>query len=133
MAALLRPGDVIALVGNLGAGKTVLAGGIGEGLGVEEEITSPSFLLVKRYESGFMPFTHCDVYRLSSMSEFNDLDVVDEAADGVLVIEWANAVSGGLPADRLVVKLDVDGDAQRTLRFAKSGGWVDRPLGEVAP
>lgn len=133
LAALLRPGDIIALVGRLGAGKTAFAGGVADGLGVEEEVTSPSFLLVKRYESGFMPFTHCDVYRLGSIGEFEDLDVVDDSEDGVLVIEWADAVSGALPSDRLVVKFDVDGESERTLRFVKSGSWVDRPLAEVAP
>lgn len=132
LAAMLRPGDVVALVGKLGAGKTAFAGGVADGLGVEEEVTSPSFLLVKRYESGFMPLVHCDVYRLRSIGEFNDLDVVDDAGDGVLLIEWADAVSGALPPDRLVVKFDVDGDSQRTLRFHKSGAWVDRPLNEVA-
>lgn len=133
MAALLKPGDIVALVGRLGAGKTAFAGGIADGLGVEEEVTSPSFLLVKRYESGFIPFVHCDVYRLSSIGEFDDLDVVDDAEDGVLVIEWADAVSGALPADRLVVKFDVTSDSERTLRFVKSGTWVDRSLSEVAP
>lgn len=133
LAALLRPGDVIALVGNLGAGKTAFAGGVADGLGVEEEVTSPSFVLVKRYESGFIPFTHCDVYRLSSIGEFEDLDVLDDAADGVLLIEWANAVSGALPPDRLVVKFDVPAESERVLRFAKSGSWVDRSLTAVTP
>lgn len=132
LAAMLRPGDVIALVGKLGAGKTAFAAGVADGLGVDEEVTSPSFLLVKRYDSGFIPLVHCDVYRLRSLGEFNDLDVIDDAQDGVLVIEWADAVAGALPSDRLVVKFEVDGESERTLRFVKSGAWVDRPLNEVA-
>ena len=101
LAALVRPGDVITLSGQLGAGKTTFAAGFGEGLGIDEPVTSPSFVLVRTYRSGFTPLVHVDAYRLGSLGEFEDLDVLDEASEGVLLIEWGEAVVGVLPEDHL--------------------------------
>ena len=85
----LRAGDVVLLAGRLGAGKTLLAAGIGEGLGVEEPLTSPSFILARAHE-GFLPVVHADVYRLGTSAEFEDLDLPEQARDGVLLIEWGD-------------------------------------------
>jgi tRNA threonylcarbamoyladenosine biosynthesis protein TsaE len=133
LAALVRPGDVIALSGALGAGKTTFAAGLGEGLGIDEPVTSPSFVLVRSYRSGFTPLVHVDAYRLSSLGEFEDLDVIDEAADGLLLIEWGDAVLGVLPNDYLQIHLeaDPDDDETRTITFHPNGGWTNRPLEEV--
>jgi len=131
LAAALRPGDVIELAGGLGAGKTLFAGGLCEGLGVEEMVVSPSFVLVRQYHSGFIPVVHVDVYRLVSLHEFEDLDVFELAADGVLVIEWGDAVESALPEDHLRIEFMVNSDETRLLRLIPSGDWVDRDLGAV--
>ena len=128
LAASLRPGDVLVLAGGLGSGKTLLTKGIATGLGVEEPVTSPSFVLVREYRSGFMPLVHVDVYRLGSMNEFDDLDVLEMSQDGVLVVEWGKAVEAVLPRDHLRVEFDVDSDGARTLGFIGEGDWESRRL-----
>ena len=133
LAAEVRPGDVIALVGGLGAGKTRFAGGLAAGLGVQEQVVSPSFVLMREYRSGFLPVIHVDTYRLGSIHEFEDLDVFERAADGVLVVEWGDAVASSLPEDVLTVVFDVHDDETRTLHLAPSGSWTDRDLSRVTP
>lgn len=130
LAALLRPGDVVLLVGTLGAGKTLLASGIAEGLGVEERVTSPTFVIVHAYE-GFIPIYHADVYRLGSTAEFDDLDLPGMAEDGLLLIEWGDAVASAVPSDHLVVALDVFDDDVRTITFTPHGTWGARDLGAL--
>lgn len=127
LAGLLRPGDVVLLVGKLGAGKTLMASGIAEGLGVEDVVTSPSFVLLRSYD-GFVPVHHADVYRLNSNGEFDDLDLLDQARDGVLLIEWGNVIAAAVPPDHLVVELVVKGEQERLLRFTPNGVFRDRPL-----
>jgi tRNA threonylcarbamoyladenosine biosynthesis protein TsaE len=105
LASVLRPGDVVVLTGDLGSGKTVLAQGIAAGLGVSEPVVSPTFTIVREYE-GDVPLQHLDVYRLDHLQEVIDLGL-DELLDGhaVTVVEWGEAVSALLPADRLEVSL----------------------------
>ena len=131
LAALAREGDVILLVGPLGAGKTVLAAGLAEGLGVTEPLVSPSFILARTYTDGFMPLVHADVYRVGTSGEFEDLDLLDMARTGLLVIEWGDAVAGLLPDTCLTVKISGGGDGSRTVRLAPRGPWRDRPLHEL--
>jgi len=126
LAALVRPDDVIVLAGRLGAGKTVFVGGLAGGLGVEEAVVSPSFVLVRQYQSGFIPVVHADVYRLVSFNEFEDLGVLDQARGGVLVIEWGDALEQVLPRDRLKVVIEIGEDESRTLRLEPFGSWVSR-------
>ena len=130
LAALLRPGDVVLLVGRLGAGKTLLASGIAEGLGVQEVITSPTFVIKRSYD-GFLPVHHVDVYRLSSTSEFDDLDLFADPNDGVVLIEWGNAIASEVPVDHLVVEMIVEGDKQRRLFVTPYGEWSTRPLEDL--
>lgn len=132
LASSLRPGDVVVLAGGLGAGKTLFTKGIATGLGVEETVVSPSFVLVREYRSGFMPVIHVDVYRLGSINEFEDLDVLEMSQDGVLVIEWGEAVESALPADHLRIEFNVGEDGSRLLRFAGEGEWARRDLGGIA-
>lgn len=131
LAAEVRPGDVVVLAGPLGSGKTRFAGGLAAGLGVQEQVVSPTFVLMREYTSGFIPFVHVDVYRLSSINEFDDLEVFERAADGVVVIEWGDAVAPTLPSDHLVVRIDVGADESRIIGFHPSGTWKTRDLSRV--
>ena len=125
LAALLRPGDVIVLQGGLGAGKTLFTSGLAAGLGVEETVVSPTFVLMRQYRSGFIPLVHVDVYRLGTLNEFEDLDVLEVAGDGVLVVEWGDAVEGGLPPDHLRIVIEVDDEGSQT-QGGQTGSEVDR-------
>lgn len=131
LAALIRSGDVVVLAGTLGSGKTLFTSGLAEGLGITRRVTSPTFVLVRRYDDGFLPLVHADAYRLSSRSEFADLDLLEEARDSVLVVEWGHVVEDLLPEDHLVVAFEVTGPHSRTLEFQAHGNWTDRPLHEL--
>jgi tRNA threonylcarbamoyladenosine biosynthesis protein TsaE len=132
LAALLRPGDVIVLSGPLGAGKTLFTSGVAAGLGVEEPVISPSFILSREYLSGFLPLVHADIYRLTTRNEFDDLDLLSQSSQGALVIEWGDVVEPILPPDHLRVNFEVDDDDARTISFVPSGNWRSRlvELGE---
>ena len=93
LASSLEPGDIVALIGDLGTGKTTLTKYIAKGLGVTENIDSPTFNIVKEHKSGIIPLFHFDVYRLSSGDELLDIGA-DEYfySDGVCIIEWADIV-----------------------------------------
>ncbi|HKZ28954.1 MAG TPA: tRNA (adenosine(37)-N6)-threonylcarbamoyltransferase complex ATPase subunit type 1 TsaE [Acidimicrobiia bacterium] len=131
LASFLCPGDVVLLAGELGAGKTAFAGGLAEGLGIEEPVISPSFMLVRRYADGFIPLTHADVYRLGSLNELEDLDVLEGSRDGVLIVEWGNAVAAAMPHDHLRVEFEVMGPNERVVRLVPHGAWRDRSLKEM--
>jgi tRNA threonylcarbamoyladenosine biosynthesis protein TsaE len=126
LAALLRPGDVIVLAGPLGAGKTLFTSGIAAGLGVEEPVISPSFILTREYSSGFLPLIHADIYRLTTRNEFDDLDLLWQSSQGVLVIEWGDVVEPILPPDHLRVAFEVDDDEARTITLVPFGSWRTR-------
>lgn len=128
LSATLQPGDIVILAGPLGSGKTLFTQGLAAGLGVEEPVVSPSFVLVRQYRSGFMPIVHADVYRIGSLNEFADLDVLELASDGVLVVEWGHAVDSALPTDHLRVEFEVEGDGARLLRLTPGGRWRTRNL-----
>lgn len=130
LASLLRSGDVILLAGDLGAGKTVFAAGIGEGLGLDHVVVSPTFVLARRYR-GLMPMVHVDLYRLGSSAEIDDLDLDAEAADGVLVVEWGQAAEQSFGEDHLLVRIEVGPDGGRALQLIPRGSWSRRPLAEV--
>lgn len=130
LAAHLGAGDIVLLSGRLGAGKTLFAAGVGEGLGVEEPLTSPSFILA-RVHAGFMPVVHADVYRLGTSAEFEDLDLPEQARDGVLLIEWGDVVAHGVPEDHLMVTIEIVGDNERLFRFTPSGRWSQKSLAEL--
>ena len=125
----LEPGDVLALTGGLGAGKTVFVKGLASGLGVAADavVTSPTFVLISEYE-GRLTLYHVDAYRLERAADFIALGA-DEIlfGDGVCVVEWADRVAECLPADRLDVAFDVEGEAARRIRFAPRGTrWAAR-------
>ena len=107
LASTLEPGDIVALIGNLGTGKTTLTKYIAKGLGVPENIDSPTFNIVKEHKSGRLPLFHFDVYRLSSGDELLDIGA-DEYfyADGVCIIEWADIVADVVPDKAKVILIE---------------------------
>ena len=131
MAAMLRPGDVVLLGGRLGAGKTALVSGIADGLGIDTPVTSPSFVLVRTYE-GFLRLTHADAYRLGGSAELEDLGLEEIAADGVIVIEWGDALEGSFGEDVLLVRLEVQDDGTRTINIEPRGSWQGRALEDLS-
>jgi tRNA threonylcarbamoyladenosine biosynthesis protein TsaE len=129
VSGLARPGDVVVLAGDLGAGKTAFVQGFGRGLGVTERITSPTFTLVHVYDEGRLPVHHLDVYRLDQLSEALDLglaEMLDEG--GVLLVEWGDAITPVLPQDLLEVRLTFGaGDDDRVLSMRTVGpAWAAR-------
>jgi tRNA threonylcarbamoyladenosine biosynthesis protein TsaE len=109
--------DIVALVGDLGAGKTCLAQGIARGLGVPDEyqITSPSFTLINEYQ-GRMMLYHFDLYRLSRASEMNDMGYEEYFfGEGVSVIEWADKITGILPHESLFVLINYTEENERNI------------------
>jgi tRNA threonylcarbamoyladenosine biosynthesis protein TsaE len=130
VAGVARPGDLILLAGDLGAGKTAFVQGFAKALGVEESVTSPTFTLVHSYEGGRFPIVHMDVYRLEQVREVVDLGVselLDERAVGL--VEWGDAVAGVLPQEYLEIRIEFgDGDeGERLLRLRPVGSsWSPR-------
>ena len=123
LAELARPGDVVLLSGELGAGKTALVQGFGRGLGITEAITSPTFMLARQHDGGRLVLHHLDVYRLEQMQEVFDVglpEVLDEG--GVTLIEWGDAIAPALPADFLEIHLRFGaGDDDRAIEIEPIG------------
>ena len=116
------PGTLIALVGELGAGKTQLAKGVAEGLEVQTVVNSPTFVLMNEHV-GRLRLYHVDAYRLAAPEEADDAGLIDDRqADGVVVIEWADRLEGWLPADRLEIAIIGD-DADPSVRSLR---WMAR-------
>ncbi len=128
ISAVLRPGDAILLFGPLGAGKSTLARGLVRALTTpDEDVPSPTFTLVQMYAGDAFPLYHFDLYRLKSAAEVFELGL-DEALDtGVAIIEWPERLEGGLPPDRLEVRLLQDGEGRRAM-MARFGSWMGRDL-----
>ena len=104
-----RPGQVYTLTGDLGVGKTVFTKGFAEGLGIDDDITSPTFTIVNEYHSGRIPFYHFDVYRIGDEDEMFDIgfdEYVD--GDGVCLIEWAELIKGIIPENAVSIKITKD-------------------------
>ncbi len=122
LAKLLRPGDVVLLQGPLGAGKTALAQGVGAGLNVDGPVNSPSFVLLAMHE-GKTPLYHADLYRLTSLEEVEELALAEQAAGGVLLVEWPERGLDALPDEHLLVALEiVDGQPnERRITLAAIG------------
>src|SRR2546430_2482630 len=129
LSPLLRPGDVLSLGGDLGAGKTTFVQGLAIGLGITERVTSPSFVLLKEYLGGRYPLIHMDVYRLERMQEVVDLGY-DEFLDPshIVVVEWGDMVEPLLPKDHLSIEMRYgEGETKRDIELHPKGGqWETR-------
>jgi tRNA threonylcarbamoyladenosine biosynthesis protein TsaE len=126
LASHLRPGDLVILAGPLGAGKTTLVQGIGEGLRVRGPVTSPTFVIARVHPpaSGSGPsLVHADAYRLASIAEVDDLDLDADLGSSVTVVEWGEGLAEGLAGDRLDISIEPgpDDDA-RIVRITGHGG-----------
>ncbi|WP_203639807.1 MULTISPECIES: tRNA (adenosine(37)-N6)-threonylcarbamoyltransferase complex ATPase subunit type 1 TsaE [Levilactobacillus] len=129
LAPSLQPRDVILLDGDLGAGKTTFTKGLALGLGIKRNVKSPTFTIIREYQSGRIPLYHMDVYRLEDGS--GDELGLDEYfnGDGVNVVEWSQFIEDELPAQylRIVFKRDDEaGENQRTLRFEPVGARFEK-------
>lgn len=118
----LQVGDVVVLRGTLGAGKTVLAQGIGRGLDVREPVISPTFTLLREYYSGRLPLYHVDAYRLAGPAEAHTFGLDEYLyGDGVTVIEWGERVEPLLPSDRLEIELVYGARGERQITLTARG------------
>jgi tRNA threonylcarbamoyladenosine biosynthesis protein TsaE len=119
LARELQPGDVIALSGELGAGKTALVKGIARGLGITVEVTSPTFTLIHEYGGGRLPLFHVDLYRLDSVPQALAVGIEDYLnGRGVTVIEWAERIAPLLPPHTTRIRIESTGEDTRRIEIA---------------
>jgi len=132
VASLTEPGDVIVLVGDLGAGKTAFVQGFAAASGVVASVTSPTFTLANRYEGqihdGQIVVNHLDVYRFESLDEAEDLALPELLEQGATLIEWGDMIGSVLPADRLTVTINFGAsDNERSFELRGDGElWLNR-------
>lgn len=126
LAPLLAAGDVLALSGDLGAGKTQLTKGIAVGLGVADPVTSPTFNILLVHE-GRIPLYHFDLYRLDRAEQLDDIDYwATLEADGVSVVEWGDRFAESVPDDALIVRILITGDDSRAITLDPRGPRADQ-------
>jgi tRNA threonylcarbamoyladenosine biosynthesis protein TsaE len=131
LAPLLQPGDVLLLQGELGAGKTCFSQGIGAGLRVREPVKSSSFVLVNEY-TGRLHVYHADLFRLEDPREVFELGLEENAADGLLLVEWPDRAPSEMPPDHLLVRFDVTDHSHRRITYEAHGERYDGLLGELS-
>ena len=132
LAVAARPGDLVCLIGDLGAGKTQFAKGFAAGLGVDDVVSSPTFVLMAEY-AGRLPLFHLDLYRLADAADALAGGLLDDRqADGVAIVEWAERLGEALPAARLDVVIDGVGDDPRRIAVRTLDAAYRRYL-EVIP
>ncbi|HEX7496298.1 MAG TPA: tRNA (adenosine(37)-N6)-threonylcarbamoyltransferase complex ATPase subunit type 1 TsaE [Candidatus Limnocylindrales bacterium] len=131
LAGEARPGDLICLIGDLGAGKTQFAKGFGAGLGITDTIVSPSFVLMAEYR-GRLPMFHIDLYRLADAAEALAGGLIDERqAEGVTLVEWAERLADAMPAERLEVRIGGTGDDPRLIELLAGDAGYARYIAAV--
>jgi tRNA threonylcarbamoyladenosine biosynthesis protein TsaE len=128
VGSLLRPGDMVALRGDLGAGKTAFARALIQSLGdPDDEVPSPTFTLVQTYETPAGSIWHFDLYRLSGPDEVIELGWDEVRADGIALVEWPDRLGSLLPADRLDIQITFGASpSTRRATLTGHGGWADR-------
>jgi tRNA threonylcarbamoyladenosine biosynthesis protein TsaE len=119
LAQRLQAGDLVVLSGPLGAGKTVLARGIGAGLGVQGPVTSPTFVIARVHRGPRVPMVHVDAYRLESIDDVDALDLDTDLAEAVVVVEWGEGLVERLAEEHLLIRLERRADEARIA----TGGW----------
>ena len=118
IGARLRPGDIIAMEGTLGAGKTTITKGIASALGINEPVTSPTFTLVSEY-AGSMLLYHMDVYRIDTAEDFYSIGAEDMLyGSGVCIIEWSEKIRAELPDSAITVRLQANADNSRSIAIS---------------
>ncbi len=141
LAAVVGPGDVVLLTGDLGAGKTTFAQGLAAALGVDEPVTSPTFTLVRSYgvpagaggARGVRTLLHADMYRLDRLHDVAELGLAEQVEDGaVLLVEWGDVAAPVLGGDRLEVALADLGETTRRMTLTWRGASWERRAGELA-
>lgn len=134
VGALLRPGEVLLLVGDLGTGKTTFVQGVADGLGIADRARSPTFTIVHTHEGGRYPFHHIDLYRLSNPAEVTGLGLEELLeAPSVTAIEWGEKAADLAGPDYLELEFawDCEDESVRTLKFLPFGRWRGR-MGELS-
>ncbi|HEY7269056.1 MAG TPA: tRNA (adenosine(37)-N6)-threonylcarbamoyltransferase complex ATPase subunit type 1 TsaE [Dehalococcoidia bacterium] len=131
LSKLLQPGDVVLLSGELGAGKTCLAQGIGRGLRVAEAVKSSSFVLVNEY-NGRLKVYHADLFRLNDPGEVVDLALEEMAQDGVLLIEWPDRAWREMPPERLLLSFEMTGGNGRRITVDGAGTRYEAVVAALA-
>jgi tRNA threonylcarbamoyladenosine biosynthesis protein TsaE len=131
LAGVLRAGDLVVLTGPLGAGKTALTQGVGAGLGVRGDVTSPTFVIARVHppgRPGGVPLVHADAYRLGGIAEIDDLDLDADLADSVTVVEWGEGLAERLSDSYLEIRITRRDDSeQRVAELIPHGGdWPAR-------
>lgn len=122
LGGLLRAGDVLALSGDLGAGKTTFVQGVAQGWGSTDTVSSPTFVLVNVYRrADGARLHHMDAYRIQSALEAEDLDIEEMLAMGTLIVEWAERIKTALPEESLAIELSWADEEQRNMVFAPLG------------
>ncbi|MEH7098089.1 tRNA (adenosine(37)-N6)-threonylcarbamoyltransferase complex ATPase subunit type 1 TsaE [Neobacillus vireti] len=129
LAKYLQPGDVIALEGDLGAGKTTFTKGLAKGLEVKKTVNSPTFTIIKEYR-GRLPLYHMDVYRVADAYEDLGFDEYFEG-EGVTVVEWAHLIKEQLPEERLTIFLYHQGPDQRKIVLKPKGQRYEQLCKEI--
>lgn len=131
LGKLLGPGDVVGLVGDLGAGKTVLAQGIASGLGARGQVTSPTFTIIHEHP-GRVPLYHIDVYRLEGLSDAEAIGFEEYLyGRGVAAVEWADKIPGLMPEERLDVEIRGPGEGAREISLVPHGARFERVVEEL--
>ncbi len=126
VAKRLKIGDVVALSGDLGTGKTAFARALLREFGVEGDAPSPTFTLVQTYETRGFLVSHVDLYRLKSADELDELGWDDVLAEGVALVEWPERAKGRLPENRLTLRFLLAEDGARICLIEKNGSWNER-------
>lgn len=132
LGALLRPGDVICLQGDLGAGKTTFVQGLAQGWGTLDAVSSPTFIIVNMYRrADGAQLHHMDAYRLDSLPEAEELDLESMLARGPLLVEWAERIRNLIPANHIWLEMEYLAEEHRKMRFKSQGKRYDSLLDDL--
>lgn len=128
LAPLLKSGDVVALQGELGAGKTTFARALLQALGVKGEVSSPTFTLLQTYEVPNLTISHFDLYRLKNESELEELGWDEACAQSLVIVEWPERAQHHMPEDYLTLRFTLEKN-QRQCGLEAHGAWAERLKG----